>query len=123
MSKPSNHEQRLARFRRVHPELPPLSEAPDSPYQAMQVHKFTHGSDRDAFYERWYAQESLKYYKTIDGSGNVWKLKNPAVDRWEQRDSGKPIKYSPRIFLGYVDDIQTSAPIGYDRKESERAPW
>jgi hypothetical protein len=121
--KPSNHEQRLAKFRRIHPELPPISEAPNSPYEAMNIRGLTTGAERDEFYAQWYAKEGLKFYKAIDSSGCVWKMRNRAVDRWEQKDTGKPIKYSPRIYLGYVDDIQASGPIGYDRKESERAPW
>jgi hypothetical protein len=78
----------------------------------------TTGAERDEFYSKWYEKEGLKRYKAMDGGGQVYEMRNPAVDRYEQRDSGKPIKYSPKRLLGNIEDLMPSLEYGYDKAEA-----
>lgn len=102
----SKADQRKNKFLAICPEYPPISQAPATICAVPGFFDCKSGEERDKFEREWLHREAEKYYKALDGAGNVWKVRNPALARHPWLiDATKPIKYAPREFLGNIDDM------------------
>lgn len=105
MSKNLTWDGMLAKFRVILPELPPISTAPTGPAAEPSFHAIKTGAERDAFVELWYSREAEKRYKAIDKSGMVYKVQNPCIAHYINRDHKAGIEYRAKERLGHIEEL------------------